>query len=436
MARIVRVGAETFSSLRIRNYRLYFTGQGISLCGTWMQRVAQSWLVLTISHSGTALGLVTAAQFVPMLAGGPYGGLVADRVDKRRMLIATQTAQALLALTLGLLTVSGAVHLWMVFVIAFALGTTNVFDTPGRQSFVMEMVGPDQLRNAVTLNSVLVNAARAIGPAVAGVLIATVGTGLCFLLNAGSFVAVLASLLLLDSSRFHRSRPVARARGQVREGLRYVARTPGLLTPLLMMAAIGTLAYEFQVVLPVLARHTFHGGAGAYGTMTAAMGIGAVVGGLAVARRSGARPRALPVAAIAFGVVILIAAAAPSLGVEYVALLGVGAGSVGFLALANSTLQLGASADMRGRVMALWAMAFMGTTPIGGPIDGFVAQHAGARAALALGGATAVIAGLAGARSLLRRHRAQPAPEPEAVESCPGPSPPLRARPESAGASP
>lgn len=405
-ARMRSFAGVTFSALRTRNFRLYFIGQGISLSGTWMQRIAQSWLVLQLTHSGTALGLVTATQFVPMLVLGPYGGLVADRVDKRRLLVLTQVAQGLLALALGVLTVTGAVRLWMVVAMAAALGVANVFDMPGRQSFVLEMVGRDQLRNAVTLNSVLVNAARAIGPAVAGALIASVGTGICFLVNAASFSAVIASLALMDRARFHSQPPLERARGQVRAGLAYVARTPALRTPLLMMTAIGALAYEFQIVLPLVASHTFHGGADAYGAMTAAMGSGAVAGGLVVARRSGASPAALVASAVGFGVVILAAALAPSMTIELVALVAVGAGSVAFLALANTTLQLRSAPEMRGRVMALWAMAFMGTTPIGGPIAGWVAQHAGARMGLALGGATAIAAGLAGAWSLMRERRA------------------------------
>ena len=390
----------TFSSLRNRNFRLYFAGQGVSLCGTWMQRVAQSWLVLELTHSGTALGLATATQFVPMLAFGAYGGLVADRIAKRRLLVATQAAQAALALALGVLTITGAVRLWMVFALAAALGIANVFDTPGRQSFVVEMVGPSELRNAVTLNSVLVNAARAVGPAAAGVLIATAGTGICFLVNAASFAAVIASLVAMDSARFHPAPPVERARGQVREGLRYVARTPALRTPLLMMAAIGTLAYEFQIALPLVARHVFSAGAGAYGAMTAAMGIGAVGGGLVVARRSEASPAALVRAAVGFGIVILAAAVAPSMSLELAALVAVGAGSVAFLALANTTLQLASAPQMRGRVMALWAIAFLGTTPIGGPIVGVLGQYAGPRVALAVGGLTAILAGAAGAASL------------------------------------
>jgi len=398
----------SFRSLRVPNFRLYFVGQGISMCGTWMQRVAQSWLVLELTNSGTALGLVLAAQFLPMLLAGPYGGLIADRFDKRRVLYATQAAQALLALALGVVTITGLVELWMVFVLAAGLGVAAVFDTPARQSFVLEMVGHDDLRNAVTLNSVLVNAARAVGPAVAGVVIATLGTGPCFLVNALSFLAVLLSLRLMDPARFDQAQPVVRSAGQVREGLAYVARTPALRTPLLLMTAIGTLAYEFQVVLPVLAARTFDAGASAYAQMTTAIGVGAVVGGLIVARRSRTRRGELALSAVVFGVVIVGAAVAPTLNLALVALLFVGAASVAFLALANTTLQLAAAPAMRGRVMALWAMAFLGTTPIGAPIVGWIAQEAGARWALATGGIAAILAGLAAGASLPVSRRDRP----------------------------
>lgn len=397
------LAARTFAALANRNYRRYFAGQAVSLIGTWMQTVAQSWLVLTITGSGAALGLIVALQFLPVLLLAPYGGVVADRLPKRRLLIATQTTLAVLALTLGVLVVSGAVALWEVALLALGLGLVQAFDSPARQSFVLEMVGPTDLRNAVSLNSVLVNAARAVGPAVAGVLIATVGVGVCFLVNAASFVAVLASLATLDVAGLHRSPPIQRARGQLREGFAYVRATPTLAVPLLMMALIGTLAYEFQVVLPVVARETFHGGAGAYGAMTAAMGAGAVVGGLVVAgyARTGVRP--LIAAAGAFGVLILLAAAAPTLTLEVLALALVGAGSIAFLAVGNSTLQLTSSPEMRGRVMALWAVAFIGSTPLGGPIAGLVAERAGPRWGLVLGAVAALAAAALGAL-LLARH--------------------------------
>ncbi len=347
---------DTFSSLSNRNFRRFFSGQAVSLIGTWMQTVAQSWLVLQLTHSGTALGLAVALQTLPVLLLGPYGGVVADRVDKRRLMIVLQSIMGVLALVLGLLTITGVVTLWEVYTLAFMLGLNNTFENPARQSFVLEMVGPDELRNAVSLNSVLVNAARAIGPAVAGVIIAVGGTGICFLLNAASFVAVVVSLLRLDVSTLSPAIPTPRGGRQVREGLAYVARTPELGGPLLMMALVGCLAYEFQVVLPVVAAQTFGGGSTAYGFMTASMGAGAVVGGLWVAARGRTGLRALTVSAAIFGVFIGLAAAAPTLWLELVALTFVGGASVGFLSKGNSTLQLTAAAGMRGRVMALWAV--------------------------------------------------------------------------------
>ncbi|HEX4428746.1 MAG TPA: MFS transporter [Frankiaceae bacterium] len=388
--------AATFAALSNLNFRRFFYGQAVSMIGTWMQSVAQSWLVLELTGSGTALGLVIALQTIPVLFGAPYAGLIADRVDKRRLLVGTQTTMGILALILGVLTVTGSVQLWMVYVLAVALGAANAVDNPTRQAFVLEMVGPAHLRNAVTLNSVLVNAARAIGPAVAGTLIATIGVGICFLVNAGTFVAVIIALATLDRSALLPSPPAPRERGQLREGFAYVRRTPSLVVPLGMMAVIGMLAYEFQVVLPVVARSTFHGGAQAYGFLTAAMGIGAVIGGLGVASRAFTGTRALVWAATIFGGVILLAAAAPNLALACVAMALVGAGSVGFLAIGNATLQLSASPMMRGRVMALWAVAFLGSTPIGGPIAGYVSQHFGGRAGLILGGISCLVAALGG----------------------------------------
>ncbi|MGZ4664483.1 MAG: MFS transporter [Frankiaceae bacterium] len=375
----------TFSALRIPNYRRYFLGQAISLVGTWMQSVAQSWLVLTMTGSGTAVGGVVALQTLPVLLLGPYGGVVADRVDKRRLMIGLQSMMGLLALALGILTLTGAVQLWQVYLLAVLLGLNNTFENPARQAFILEMVGPADIRNAVSLNSVLVNAARAVGPAVAGILIATVGTSICFLLNAASFIAVVTSLATMNRNALDPSLPATRGRGQLREGLRYVARTRALAVPLIMMGLIGTFAYEFQVVLPLAAKQTFASGSEGYGVMTAAMGVGAVAGGLVTASigRTGLRP--LVGSASAFGLVILAAALAPTLAVELVSLAFVGAGSIAFLAMGNSTLQLAAAPTMRGRVMALWAVAFLGSTPVGGPTVGYIAEHAGPRWALAVG---------------------------------------------------
>jgi MFS family permease len=399
-------GSGTFAALETPNYRRYFTGQAISLVGTWMQTVAQAWLVLQMTGSGTALGLVAAVQFLPVLALAPYGGLLVDRADKRRLLIGTQTALGALALTLGVLTVSGVVQLWMIIVLAALLGLVNACDNPGRQAFALELVGRETLRNAVSLNSILVNAARAVGPAVAGALIATVGIGACFLVNAASYVAVLAALVGMDASTLQPSPPALRARGQVREGLRYVAGNGGLMVPLVMLALIGTLAYEFSVVLPVLAHHTFHGGAGTYALLTSAMGVGAILGGLVVAGRGGTGIRALSLAALTFGTALGLAAAAPSLPMAVVALALVGAASITFLATGNTTLQLTSDPAFRGRVMALWAVAFLGSTPLGGPIVGLVADGISPRGGLALGAIACLIAAALGALALARGVRA------------------------------
>ncbi len=373
-----------------------------------MQTVAQGWLVLRLTGSGTALGLVVAVQFLPVLLLGPYGGVIVDRLDKRRLLLVTQSALAVLALTLGVLDVTHLVRLWEVVVIAACLGLVNALDNPARQSFTLEMVGSADLGNAVSLNSVMVNAARTVGPAVAGLIIATLGVGVCFLINAGSYLAVIASLATLSVPALHRARPLTRARGQLRDGLRYVRRTPAIAGPLVMMGLVGTLAFEFQVVLPVVARTTFRSGAGTYGLMTAAMGVGAVVGGLVVATRARTGMRSLIGGAAGFGVVVLGAAAAPTVATELLALVFVGAGSIAFLAVGNATLQLAAEPQMRGRVMSLWAVAFLGSTPIGGPIAGLVAEQAGPRWALALGGAAALTAALIGVLILMRTRTPQP----------------------------
>jgi MFS family permease len=407
-----RIGAlrrQTFSSLKVPNYRLYFTGQSISLAGTWMQMTAQSWLVLTLTHSSTDLGFTVALQTLPVLLLAPYGGVVADRVDKRRLMIVLQIAMGIQALALGLLTVLGAVRFWQVCALAVILGLNNAFENSARQAFVREMVGKDELRNAITLNSVTVNAARAVGPAIGGVLIATVGTGVCFLLNAASFAAVVTSLLIMDRSALRPSPPAGRASGQLREGLRYAARTPTIAIPLAMMSLVGLLAYEFQVTLPVLARTTFHGGAEAYGFMTAAMGVGAVIGGLFTAARGRTGLRPMIIASAGFGAAILACAFSPALGLAYAALLFVGWASVSFIAIGNSTIQLSAEPSMRGRVIGLWQVAFQGSTPVGGPAIGWIIAATSPRLGLAVGGVSCFAAALGGI-ALARRSRPSPPP--------------------------
>jgi MFS family permease len=402
MTRVLRAGRVTFAALSIPNYRRYYGGQSISLIGTWMQMTAQSWLVLTLTHSGAALGVIVALQTLPVLVLGPYGGVIADRVDKRRMMIALQSAMGVQALILGLLTVTGAVRVWEIGLLAAVLGFNNAFENPARQSFMMELVGPEHLRNAVSLNSVLVNAARSIGPAVGGILIATVGTGVCFLANAASFIAVVLSLTTLDASQLATVPPAPRARGQLREGLRYIRSTRTLAVPLVMMAVTGCLTYEFQVSLPVMADRGLRVGATGFGLMTAAMGVGAVMGGLLVAARGKIGLRPLVLSALVFGTALSFATIAPTLPLELFALGVAGAGSIAFMSMGNSTLQLNSAPEMRGRVMSLWFVAFQGSTPIGGPLVGVTMTALGARAGLGLGAAVALLVAFGGALALRR----------------------------------
>lgn len=404
--RLHLLGQKTFSSLKVHNYRLYFTGQSISLMGTWMQTTAQAWLVLTLTHSAIDLGYVVALQTLPVLVFASYGGVIADRVDKRRLMVVLQACMGLQALALGLLTVFGVVHLWEVCVLAVVLGLNNTFENPSRQAFVREMVGKQELRNAVTLNSVTSNAARAVGPAIAGVLIATVGDGVCFLANAVSFVAVVTSLLVMDRSALRPSQPEPRAKGQLREGFAYAAHTTDIAVPLVMMGLVGMLAYEFQVSLPVLAKDTFHGGSEAYGFMTAAMGIGAVGGGLVTAARGRIGIRPMIISAVGFGLAITFTALAPALWLSYVGLLFVGWASVSFISIGNSTIQLSSAPNMRGRALSLWQLAFQGTTPVGGPLIGWVIEESEPRVGLVVGALSCLVAGAGGA--LLRRHRLGP----------------------------
>jgi MFS family permease len=404
------VGRTTFAALAVPNYRRYYSGQAISLIGTWMQMTAQSWLVFTLTHSSTWLGIIIALQTLPVLLLGPYGGVIADRVDKRRLMVILQTAMGVQALVLGVLTVSGDVTIAEIGVLATLLGLNNAFENPARQSFMLELVGPEHLRNAVSLNSVLFNVARTVGPAVAGILIATVGVGICFLLNAGSFVTVVASLIRLDRTALRPTPPASRARGQLREGLRYVRATPQLAVPLAMMAVVGCLTYEFQVSLPVMADRALHVGATGFGFMTAAMGLGAVLGGLFVAARGRTGLQPLVISATAFALTMALATGAPSLDIELAALALAGGASIGFMSMGNSTLQLNAAPEMRGRVMSLWFVAFQGSTPIGGPIVGWVMAVMGPRAGLGLGAGAAGVVALGGFLALRRLSGSPSAP--------------------------
>jgi len=407
---------KTFAALEVPNYRLYISGQAVSLIGTWMQMAAQSWLVWTLTHSATWLGLIVAMQTLPVLFLAPYGGVVADRVNKRKMMIGLQTAMGVQALIMGVLTLAHSIHIWEIGVLAVLLGFNNAFENPSRQSFMLELVGSEHLRNAVSLNSTIVNVARVIGPAIAGLTIAAFGEGPCFLFNAASFAAVILSLTRMDLSALNPVTPALRGKGQLREGLRYISGEPRLALPLLMSAVVGCLTYEFQVTLPYMAAHALHSDSAGYGFMTAAMGVGAVFGGLWLATRGKIGSAALIASCSAYGVAMALATVAPSLGWELVALLPVGAAGVMFMSQANATLQLNAAPEMRGRVMALWFVSFQGSTPIGAPIIGAVMAGYGARAGFGVGGAACFVVAIAGALAL-RNLRASRAAQAQAAQA-------------------
>ena len=374
----------SFDSLQVPNYRRYFTGQLVSLSGNWMQTVAEVWLILTLTGSGIAVGLTTAAQFLPMLLFAAWGGLLADRMDKRRLLIFTQVAMAVPGLALLALTLTQTVEPWMVYALVFMRGTVNAIDNPARHSFVIEMVGPDRLVNAVGLNSVLVHGARIAGPALAGVLIATVGVAPCFALNTLTFAVMVWALRSMDPATLATPTRAPREPRALRAALAYVKRTPELAVPLGIMALVGTFGLNFQVILPLLARFTFDGGPGAYAALLGAMGAGSVIGALITAARGRTGLGMVSRAAFVFGVLSLAAAAAPSLLTAIPLLAALGGAAVTFAACVNSTLQLEVTGQMRGRVMALYSIVFLGSTPIGGPIAGFLSEVYSPRAALVL----------------------------------------------------
>jgi MFS family permease len=417
MASARNIASTTFRSLRTRNYRLFFVGQGISLCGTWMQTIALGWLVLTLSHnSGVAIGAVIALQFVPTLFLGVWGGVLADRFDKRVLLILTAVTMTITATTLAVLTLTGLVALWMVFALVLVQGLAQAVDNPARLSFVSEMTGPADLPNAIGLNSALFQVARIVGPALAGVIIVLVGTGWCFALNALSYVAVIGALLAMDASVLHRAAPVARGKGQIREGLRYIRETPELRSILIMTAVVGTLAINFPVVLPLIAKITFDGNAATYSWMTASMGVGALVGALAVAHKSNPTGRMVLVSGLGFGAAILIASFAPTIALFVFLAAFVGGGQISFLATCQSTVQLEAEPSKRGRVMSVYSITILGTTPIGGPLVGWISEQFGPRYGLAIGGVATLAVTLFFARTLLRAPRRVPQDEPASID--------------------
>ena len=389
-------------SLAIANYRRYFAGQVVSMCGNWVQLVAEAWLVLRMTGSGLAVGVIPALQFLPLLLLAAPAGLAADRFDKRRILMLTQQLMAAPALALFVVQAAGMTQLWIVYVLVLLRGAVNAVDNPARQSFVIELVGPEHLVNAVSLNSIVVHTARIAGPAIAALLIASVGVGPCFLVNAASFAAMLVALRAMDVAALHPVKPLGRAPGQIRAGLREVARRPELYVPLGMMAVVGTFAFNFQALLPLLAHFEWSGTATTYAFLAASMGVGSVAGAIVFGARARVTPLLLVGTALLFGVSELAAAAAPTAGAQAIALAATGATSVAFAAGVNSSLQLASGDALRGRVMALFSIVFLGTTPIGSPLVGWLSDVTDPRTALLLG-ATASFAAAAGATAAIRR---------------------------------
>ncbi|MDX6354197.1 MAG: hypothetical protein QOF98_1100 [Streptomyces sp.] len=384
----------TFSSLKIRNYRLFAIGGVISNTGTWISRIAQDWLVLSITGSSFAVGITTALQFLPMLLFGLYGGVIADRYNKRKLLIGTQAASGVLGVTLAGLTLAGVVQVWHIYAIAFLLGMVTVIDNPTRQTFVVELVGQSTMRNAVSLNAANFQSARLIGPAVSGVLITTLGSGWAFMINGLSFLAPLTGLLLMRTAELYKVERAPRAKGQLREGLRYVAGRPDLIWPIVLVGYVGTFGFNFPIGLSAFADKVFDAGAGTYGLLNSLMAVGSVIGALLAARRTRTRLRMLVAAALVFGVLEVLASITPVYWVFAFLLVPIGVFSMTFNTTANQTVQLATDPVMRGRVMSLYMMVFFGGTPIGGPVMGWVTDSYGARVGFLAGGLISAVAAL------------------------------------------
>lgn len=395
----------TFAALAVRNFRLYFVAQAVSVSGNWMQTVAMAALVLKLTGSGTQLGLVTGAQFLPVFVLGPYGGVVATRVDKRRLIRITQALFLADSLLLGVLTMAGHIPVPAVYVLAACAGVLTALDNPARQAIVYELVGPDVIANAVTLNFITMNAARIVGPALTGLLVSTIGIGPCFVLNAATFLAPIVAFALMRESELREPVRVSE-RATLREGFAYVWRDRSLRTALAVMALLGALTYEFQVTLPLLGERTFGGDASTYSWLFAAMGVGGVVIGLASAGKVRPSAESFAVAALALGALCLAVAAAPDLAVALVLMPLVGGASLRFLSMSNATLQLSVDPEMRARVLAMYTVAFVGTTPLGAPVVGAVGQALGARSAMAASGFAALAGGVLALRRVAFERRA------------------------------
>jgi MFS family permease len=409
-------GPGRFASLKVRNYRLYFFGQLLSQPGTYIQTIGQSWLVLHLTNSGTDLGLVLAAQYLPVLFFGAMGGVFADRYDNRKIMLGTQSTAGALAILLGVLVLTGSVRIWMVMALATCFGFVMVADSPARQSFASEMVGPDQVANAVALSLILNNVARVIGPSIGAGLIAFAGIGYCFVANGISYFGVVIALAVMDQSKFFRRARAPRGKGEVRAGLRHVRSRPVLRDTLIMLAVTGMTASGVSIMMPLLAKRTFHGNATTFAFMTTSMGIGAVLGGVLVARSLKPSMRTMAVLRALFALCIVMSALVPVLALEYVAFAFMGLTSTMFTINANSALQLWSDPQMRGRVMSLWAVALLGTQPIAAPIFGYVAQHAGPRPSLLLVAAICIVTSTVGFTSRAKDPTIVGAPVVETLE--------------------
>ena len=396
----------TFSSVRTsRNFRLYLFGQTVSAIGTWMNFTASAWLVLQLTDSGTALGANVALYFLPVLVLGAYGGVLADRFDKRHILMITQAAYAAVALSLWALVATDVVELWMVYALSLASGVVTAIDNPSRQSFYIEMVGEEHVRNAVSLNSAAFTGSRIFGPAIAGVLIATVGIATCFLIDGVSYAAVLIALFAMRPAELHPQKRSTRERGHLVAGLRYVWATDELRRPLLAMAVVFTVSFNFAVFVPLLAERTFGGDAGTFGALSALAGVGSFLGAMVMASRvPEPRMRDLALWAVAAGIALVLPGLAPTLWLAGASMIPMGFAIMAFMITGNTMLQLNARPEARGRVMALYGIVFLGSTPIGAPIAGVLGEHLGARVGFVLSGLVA--AGLGISLLLVARRRA------------------------------
>lgn len=406
MKSIRAAARDTFQSLHVRNFRLFFSGQIISQVGNWLTLVAQTLLVLKLTDSGIALGVLAAAQFAPILILGPFGGLIADRSDKRKLLLIVQTIAMAQSFALAALAFTGNPPVTAIYAVALVGGLTMAFDNPARRSFVVEMVPSDSINNAVSLNSAIMTSSRVVGPALAGVLVVTVGFGWAFLVDGLSYIAVLIALWMLRTDELHPAPVTPKAKGQVREGLRYARSVPDLWVPLIMMAVVGTLAYNFQVVFPLFTTRDLGGDASTFTWLFSVVSVGALVGALATARRKVIDIRVVSLSAVAYGAALALMTFAPSSAVAFPLGLLVGLGSIAFLTASTAIVQIQSAPEFRGRVLALQAMVFLGSTPIGGPIVGWICEQFGARYGIAVGAAAAIGAGLWG-MSFVRDARRQ-----------------------------